>query len=148
MRARWRLISPASLLFTQPFIQAQVKENTKAPRHVPLCGEITGDCIGEFPARMASNAENVTFWWRHHGQGTRIISRTMFGWRHAHWPLRPEQIDRKQLQWRHNERDDVSNHRRHCLLKSLFMRRSKKISRLRVTGHCKGNPPVTGGFPS
>ena len=41
--ARWRLKSPASLLFTQPFIQAQIKENTKVPRHWPLCGEFTGD---------------------------------------------------------------------------------------------------------
>ena len=29
-------------IFTQPFIQAQTKENTKAPRHWPLCGEFTG----------------------------------------------------------------------------------------------------------
>ena len=35
--ARWRLKSPASRLFTQPFIQAQIKENIKAPRHLPLC---------------------------------------------------------------------------------------------------------------
>ena len=61
--ARWRLKSPASRLFTQPFIQAQIKENTKAPRHWPLCGEITG--TGEFPAQRASNAENVSIWWRH-----------------------------------------------------------------------------------
>ena len=26
-----------------PFIQAQIKENIKAPRHLPLCGEFTGD---------------------------------------------------------------------------------------------------------
>ena len=45
---------PASRLFTQPFIQAQIKENIKAPRHWPLCGEFTG--IGEFPAQMASNS--------------------------------------------------------------------------------------------
>ena len=25
------------------FIQAQIKENIKAPRHWPLCGEFTGD---------------------------------------------------------------------------------------------------------
>ena len=25
------------------FIRAQIKENTKAPRHWPLCGEFTGD---------------------------------------------------------------------------------------------------------
>ena len=41
--ARMRPKSPASLLFTQPFIQAQSKENIKAPRHWPLCGELTGD---------------------------------------------------------------------------------------------------------
>ena len=41
--ARWRLKSPASLSFTQPFILAQIKENTKAPRHWPLWGEFTGN---------------------------------------------------------------------------------------------------------
>ena len=30
-------------LFTQPFIQAQIKENIKAPRQWPLPGEMTGD---------------------------------------------------------------------------------------------------------
>ena len=33
---RWRLKSPASLLFIQPFIQAQIKENIRAPRHWPV----------------------------------------------------------------------------------------------------------------
>ena len=36
-------IYKASRLFTQPFIQAQIKENIKAPRHWPLWGEFTGD---------------------------------------------------------------------------------------------------------
>ena len=40
--ARCRLKTPASRLFTQPFIQEQIKENIKAPRHGPLCGEFTG----------------------------------------------------------------------------------------------------------
>ena len=40
--ARWRLKSPASRLFTQPFIHARIKENIKAPRHWTLCGEFTG----------------------------------------------------------------------------------------------------------
>ena len=61
--AWWRLKSPASWLFTQPFIQTQIEENLKAPRHWPLCGEFPG----EFPAQRASNAENVSIWWRHHG---------------------------------------------------------------------------------
>ena len=34
--------------------KAQIKENIKAPG------------TGEFPAQMASNAENVSIWWRHH----------------------------------------------------------------------------------
>ena len=30
-------------LFNWPFVQAQIKENIKAPRHWPLWGEFTGD---------------------------------------------------------------------------------------------------------
>ena len=53
------------------------------------------------------------------------------------------------LEWCHNGCDGVLNHQPHdCLLNRLFRRRSKKTSKLRVTGLCKGNPPVTGGFPS
>ena len=53
------------------------------------------------------------------------------------------------LQWRHNDRDGVSNHQPHdCLLNRLFRRRSKKTSKLRVTGLCVGNSPVTGEFPA
>ena len=38
------------------------------------------------------------------------------------------------LQWRHDGRDCVSNHRRlDCLLNRLLMRRSKKTAKLRVT---------------
>ena len=61
--ARWRLKSPASPLFAQPFIRAQIKENIKTPHNWPLWGEFTG----EFPAKRASNAENVSTWWRQHG---------------------------------------------------------------------------------
>ena len=49
------------------------------------------------------------------------------------------------LQWRHNGLDGVSNHQpHHCLLSRLFGRRSKKSSKLRVTGLCAGNSPGTG----
>ena len=41
----------------------------------------------------------------------------------------------KSLHWRHNDHDGVSNHQPHgCLLNRLFRRRSKKTSKLRVTG--------------
>ena len=46
------------------------------------------------------------------------------------------------FQWRHNDNDGVSNHQPHgCLLNRLFRRRSKKTSKLRVTGLCVGNSP-------
>ena len=55
------------------------------------------------------------------------------GWHQSRWTL----------QWRHNERDGVSNHQFHdCLLKRLFRRRSKKISKRRVTRR------VTSEFPT
>ena len=53
------------------------------------------------------------------------------------------------LQWRHNERDDVSNHQPHdCLFNHLLRCRSKKTSKLRVAGLCAGKSPVTGEFPA
>ena len=59
------------------------------------------------------------------------------------WPVLPS------LQWRHNEHDGVSNHQPHeCLLNRLFRRRSKKTSKLCVTGLCAGNSPETGEFPA
>ena len=53
------------------------------------------------------------------------------------------------LQWRHDGRDGVWNHNSYdCLLKRLFRRRSKKTSKLCITGQCEGNSPVTGEFPT
>ena len=53
------------------------------------------------------------------------------------------------LQWRHNSRDDISNHQPYYfLLNRLFRRRSKKTSKLRVTSLCEGNSPVTDEFPA
>ena len=46
------------------------------------------------------------------------------------------------LYWRHNDHDGVSNHQPlGCLLNRLFRRRSKKPSKLRVTGLCVGKSP-------
>ena len=61
----------------------------------------------------------------------------------------PKSYIAETLQWRHNEHDGISNHQPHdCLLNSLFKRRSKKLSKLRVPGPCEGNSPVTGEFPA
>ena len=53
------------------------------------------------------------------------------------------------LQWGHDGHDGVSNHQpHHCLLNRLFGFRSKKTSKLRVTGLCVGNSPGTSEFPT
>ena len=53
------------------------------------------------------------------------------------------------LQWYHNGHDGVSNHQPdYCLFNGLFRCRSKKTLKLRVTGLCAGNSPVTSKFPS
>ena len=59
--ARWCLKSLACRLFAQPFVQVQITENIKTPRHRPLWWQ-----SGGFPSQRASNAENVSIWWRHH----------------------------------------------------------------------------------
>ena len=47
------------------------------------------------------------------------------------------------LQWRHNERAGVWNHRHlDGFLNHLVRRRSKKSPKLRLTGLCEGNSPV------
>ena len=56
---------------------------------------------------------------------------------------------RDSLQLRHNGRDCVSIHQRlDCLLNCLFGHRSKKTSKLHVTGLCEGNSLGTCEFPA
>ena len=64
-------------------------------------------------------------------------------------PFLSQYLSQTSLRWRHNGCDGVSNHQPHdCLLNRLFGRRSKKTSKLRVTGLCVGNSPGTGEFPA
>ena len=52
------------------------------------------------------------------------------------------------LQWLYYECNDVSNHQCHeRLINLLFRRRSKKTSKLHVSGLCGRNSSVTGEFP-
>ena len=51
--------------------------------------------------------------------------------------------------WWADEHDRASNHRcLDCVFNHLFRRKSKKASKLRVTGLCEVNSPVTGEFPA
>ena len=53
------------------------------------------------------------------------------------------------LHWRHNGRDGISDHQPHyCLLNRLSRRRSKRTSKIRATGLCAGNSPLTGEIPA
>ena len=53
------------------------------------------------------------------------------------------------LRWHHNEHDGVSNHQPNGCYSTVYSRQiSKKTPKLRVTGLCEGNSPVTGEFPA
>ena len=67
-------ITSLMIVYSTVFFQARIKENIKVLRHWPLCGELTG----EFPAQMASNAENVSIWWRHHEKGVLAFHKADF----------------------------------------------------------------------
>ena len=130
---------------------------------------VTGFCeTGEFPAQRTSNADRVSIWWRHHVAFEWPCDKPMYntGLSTGEKWLSPGFFNRViendalvsglsftwsktiSLRWRHNGHDGVSNHQpHHCLLNRLFRSRSKKTSKLRLTGLCAGNSPVSGGFP-
>ena len=79
---RWRLKSPASPLFDQLF-----RRRSKKTSKLRVTGLYGGNSavIGEFPAQMASNAENASIWWRHHvtfeGYECVITGRIVISWK-------------------------------------------------------------------
>ena len=50
-------ITSITIVYSTVYLEADQR------KHQPLGGEFTA----EFPAQMASNAENGSIWWRHHG---------------------------------------------------------------------------------
>ena len=61
---RWRPNSPASRLFAQSFVEAQIKENIKAPRHWPLWGEVTyGRWFLLTKGRLRAKCFHLMRWW-------------------------------------------------------------------------------------
>ena len=65
------------------------------------------------------------------------------------WHFHVIRILNDTLQWRHKGRVGAWYHQPpDCLLNRLFRCRSKKTSKLRVTGLCVGNSPVTREFPA
>ena len=57
-----------SLKIVYSTVYSDTDKKTSKLRVTGLCaGNSPG--IGEFPEQMASNAENVSMWWRHHDKG-------------------------------------------------------------------------------
>ena len=107
---------------------------------------------GEFPAQMASNAENVSIWWRHHVWPVSVYNLYLMKFT-CLWGII---ITKSNQSYQHHYSDliissmvsQISSLTTVCLLKRLFWRRSKKTSKLRVTGLSGGTSPVTGEFPA
>ena len=89
------------------------------------------------------------FYWQFDKAAITLYCTQEHGTSPSHWLLhRVLMYSCFTLQWRHNGHDGVSNNQpRDCLLNRLFRRRSKKTSKLRVTGLCPGNSPVTVNSP-
>ena len=65
-------------------------------------------------------------------------------WQQVRWFIHWMSEWPSSLRWRHNGRDSVTNHQPYdCLLDCLFRCKSTKTPKLRVTGLCVGNSPVT-----
>ena len=94
--------------------------------------ERTARGIGAWPVTCPSTSTGQSVWRVRRNYNTAWHGR----WHEWSWWVRIS------LQWRHNDHDSVSNHQPYdCLLNRLFRRRSKKTSKLRVTGLCAGNSP-------
>ena len=92
-------------------------------------------CYGTKRSRLCKSC------WKHKIWHTFILILSMIQQRGPNW-LPTHFLRNWSLHWRHNYHDGVSNQQPHgCLLSCLFSRRSKKTSKLRVTGLCVGNSP-------
>ena len=81
---------------------------------------VTGLCVGnspgtgEFPAQMASNAENVSISWRHHGRKILISAFWVFvmriGWNISQWYINGETFSCRDVitQWQKSQPDWTS----------------------------------------
>ena len=132
----------------------QVWRNSGPWRNNPLICRRNAQAVSEFNHHCACKFPST----RMHQPPTDMAQRQSYTWFfHIHSLLwcrirfrwSEEVFQNGPLQWRQNERDSISNHQPHdCLFNCSFRRRSKKTSKLRVTGLCARNSPVTGEFPA
>ena len=105
-----------------------------------------GSNTGLYSALVTEVIYAIIYYIRRHYNGTDCISNVDL-LSNCVFNSVPTCTHARALEWRHNGRDGVSNHQHaDCLLKRLSGRRSKKTSKLRVTGLCARNSPGTGEF--
>ena len=82
---RWRLKSPASRLFTPPFIRVQIKVNIKAPRHWTLLGIYRGPVNSphKWPVSRKCFHLMTLSWWAH--KPIVMTAHTLFYFLHDKW---------------------------------------------------------------
>ena len=105
-----------------------------------MWGESSGS--GWSPSQRVSNEKSVSMPWRHH---TKTLGNVFMrrGWCKYGWYV-PNHYSDVIMRAKASQ---VSDHQPHdCFLNGLFRRRSKKTSKLRVTGFGAGNSPVTDEF--
>ena len=79
---RWRHNGCDSVSNHQPrecLLRRLIRRTSKKTSKLHVTGLCAGNSpeTGEFPAQMASNAENVSIWWRHHGIDITLSQRLM-----------------------------------------------------------------------
>ena len=137
-------------MFAQPFVQAQIKENIKAPRHWPLWGESI--CDRWIPIAKASNTENIPIWWRHLVKTRRTYVPANI---HVHRFLNGN-LHHASIQFWTSHYSDVTMSAMASRVTDIsivcynvfFRCTSKGTSKVRAIGLCEGKSPVNGGFPS
>ena len=106
------------------------------------CFRISGPfrrMIGGFPSQMVSNTQFQCLFCCYPEQTCRMADDLRY---------HDGTVMCRTLQRRHDEPVGVLNQQpQDCLLNRLFKGRSKKISKLRVTGLCAENSPASGEFP-
>ena len=114
--ARLRLKSPALWLFTQPIIQAQIKENIKSSASLAfVCGS------HRWPVNPPPIYISIALAINSNGVEYLHVRKIIFS---------QYSMETISLKWRPHGRDCVSNHQPYdCLLNPLFRRRSKKTSK-------------------
>ena len=92
---RWRHDGRDGVSNHQPYdclLNRLFRRRWKKTSKIRVTGPCVGNSTGEFPAQMASFAENVSIWWRHHVSwrmhysGKRVSQSVGVGWSHNTFP--------------------------------------------------------------